>query len=281
MRCTGSPEMETIAVRGAQLSTLALGPDHLPTVAMLHGLVSGNMASWYSSIASRLSGERRVLLYDQRGHGASTLSTTGFDLDSQAEDLDQVLSHYDFATKPIDLVGHSMGALIALHFALAHPERIRRLVLVDAPMPACEYVGPSLRGVHSREVLNSYVEQHMGAGLTGRRLERLRQRLGALFFETSLLKDVFEMESEPDEALAAFDRPVLLLYGRNSPCVAAAHHLKRLLPQAELHLLDGGHYLTEEAPDLLCRHIQQFLSRRVAIRAACPAVMATEAHVAL
>jgi pimeloyl-ACP methyl ester carboxylesterase len=270
--------METIAVRGAQLSTLALGPDHLPTVAMLHGLVSGNMASWYSSIASKLAAERRVLLYDQRGHGASTLSTTGFDLDSQAEDLDQVLTHYDFATKPIDLVGHSMGALIALHFALARPERIRRLVLVDAPMPACEYVGPSLRGVQSREVLNSFIEQHMGAGLSGRRLERLRQRLGALFFETSLLSDVFDMEAEPDEALAAFDRPVLLLYGRNSPCVAAGHHLRRLLPQAELHLLEGGHYLTEEAPDLLCRHIQQFLSRRVAIRSASPGFHAIEAQ---
>jgi len=254
--------MDTIAVTGAELSGLALGQDGAPAVVMLHGLVSGNMASWYSSIASPLANTRRVLLYDQRGHGGSTVPAAGFDLDSQAQDLLAVLAHFGCAAEAVDLVGHSMGALIGLRFALRHQQRVRRLVLVDAPMPACDFVAPSLRGVTSRAALAHYIDHDLAAaaGLKGRRRERLQQRLAALFFESSLMQDVLAMGSEPDEALAALELPVLLLYGRHSPCLAAGQHLQQVLPQAELQLLEAGHYLPEEAPDALCVHLQRFLS---------------------
>lgn len=253
--------MDTIAVEGAQLSALALGQEDAAAVVMLHGLVSGNLSSWYSSIAAPLADARRVLLYDQRGHGGSTVPATGFDLDSQARDLHQVLAHYGLGATPVDVVGHSMGALIALRFALRSPERVRRLVLVDAPMPACDYVAPSLRGVSSRAALAEYVESHLAAasGLHGRRRERLHQRLAALFFESTLMHDVDAMTAEPDAALAALQLPVLLIYGSHSPCLAAGQHLQRVLPQARLVLLDCGHYIPEEAPAPLKAYIEQFL----------------------
>jgi pimeloyl-ACP methyl ester carboxylesterase len=254
--------MDLIDVDGAQLSALALGPAGAPAVVMLHGLVSGNMASWYSAIASPLAVERRVLIYDQRGHGGSSLPASGFDLDQQARDLQAVLAFYGLGTTPVDVVGHSMGALIALHYALGQPERLRRLVLVDAPMPACDYVAPSLAGVRSREALADYIDNHLAAaaGLKGRRRERLHQRLAALFFESTLMQDVQAMSAEPDAALAALALPVLLIYGRRSPCLAAGQHLARTLPQAELSLVEGGHYLPEEAPEALREQLQRFLA---------------------
>jgi pimeloyl-ACP methyl ester carboxylesterase len=254
--------METIAVEGAQLSALALGSADAPPVAMLHGLVSGNMASWYSPIATPLSGTQRVLLYDQRGHGGSTVPRCGFDLDTQARDLQAVLAHFGCGAGPVDLVGHSMGALIALRFALRQPQRVRRLVLVDAPMPACEFVAPSLRDFDRHEALAAFVARDpaVAGGAKGRRRERLQQRLTALFLESTLLRDLAAMAAEPDALLAGFDRPVLLLYGRHSPCLAAAHHLQGLLPQAELQLLEAGHYLPEEAPQAVYRHLQRFLA---------------------
>lgn len=248
-------------MEGAQLSSLALGRDNAPAVVMLHGLVSCNMAGWYSSIASPLAGTHRVLLYDQRGHGGSTVPTSGFDLCSQTGDLLAVLTHYGVDAAQVDVVGHSMGALIALRFALRSPHRVRRLVLVDAPMPACDYVAPSLRGVSSRAALAEYVDIHLAAsGLNGRRRERLHQRLAALFFESTLMRDVQEMAAEPDDALAALRAPALLVYGARSPCLAVGHHLRRVLPQARLVLLDCGHYILEEAPESLRMHIEQFLN---------------------
>ncbi len=198
-----------------------------------------------------------MILYDQRGHGGSSLPVSGFDLDQQARDLQAVLAHYGLGVTPVDVVGHSMGALIALHFALAQPKQVRRLVLVDAPMPACDYIAPSLSGVRSREALADYIDHHLAvaADLKGRRRERLHQRLAALFFESTLMQDVQSMRAEPDAALAALDLPVLLIYGARSPCLAAGEHLHQTLPQVQLRLLDGGHYLLEEKPDAVRKQL--------------------------
>jgi pimeloyl-ACP methyl ester carboxylesterase len=242
-------------VQGAVLSAMALGaPGALP-VAMLHGLVNGNMASWYAAAALPLSATHRVLLYDLRGHGGSTLPASGFDLASHAADLDCVLAHYSYAEAPVDLVGYSMGALIALHFALRQPLRVRRLVLVDAPMPAITHVAPSLHGLADDP--DAYLA---ASGLSGRRRERLRQRIGALLRATTLVKDVCAMQAEPDHLLAGFRRPVLLIYGTRSPCRAAGEALARVLPCCSLSWLEAGHDLPAQAPALLCRDILQFLS---------------------
>ncbi|MDB5968863.1 MAG: alpha/beta hydrolase [Hydrocarboniphaga sp.] len=257
----------TIAVNGAQLSSLALGAGDGTPLVMLHGLISGNMASWYSAYATPLARARRVLLYDQRGHGDSSLPSGGFDLDAQAADLLAVLAHHGHADTAVDIVGHSMGALIALHFALRHPRRVQRLVLVDAPMPARDHVAPSLLGVTSPEALAAYVDAELPA--SGRRRERLLKRLSALFFGSTLMQDVLAMNAEPDAALAALDLPVLLVYGRRSPCLAAGHRLQRLLPRAQLELIDCGHYIPEEAPAALRAQLDAFLS--VAVPTAVPA----------
>lgn len=240
--------MNNILVNGAELSSMSLGQG--PAVVMLHGLAIGNMASWFSPVALPLSTSRKVVLYDQRGHGDSSFASAGFDLDSQIQDLQAVMSYHGLDHEPVDLVGHSMGALIALHYALHHPRRVRRLVLVDAPMPACHYIAPSLIGVQSREELLMWIEQELAVarGLTGRRRERLQKRLTALLFETTLRHDVMNMQSEPDTALRALDIPVTLIYGQRSPCFAAAQHLSRTLPQVRLLALDCGHYIPEEAP---------------------------------
>jgi pimeloyl-ACP methyl ester carboxylesterase len=252
--------METIAVDGAELAALSLGKDEAPAVVMLHGLMFGNMATWYSPIALPLAARRRVILYDQRGHGVSSPAPRGYDLDGQAGDLGRVLDHFDLGG-PVDLVGHSMGALIALRFALTVPQRVRRLVLIDAPMPAAVHVGPSLLAVKSPEDLAAYLAATPsgGAGLRGRRRERLTKLVGTLLFETTLAADVMAMGAEADSALASLDRPVLLIYGSASPCRGTGERLARLIPEARLEIVAGGHYLTEEAPAVLSDHLDRFL----------------------
>jgi len=247
--------MDAIQVEGAVLSAMALGPPDAPPLVMLHGLVTGNMASWYSSAALPLSAAYRVMLYDLRGHGGSTMAAQNFDLQSQARDLEQVLAHYGCTATQVDLVGHSMGALIALHFALRHQQRVRRLVLVDAPMPACTHVAPSL------VALAADAGAHLAAsGLSGRRLDRLKQRLGSLLEKTTLVRDVSSMQAEPDHLLAGFQKPVKLIYGTRSPCREAGLHLRNLLPRSSLSWIEAGHDLPEEAPLHLLAQIRLFLS---------------------
>lgn len=259
--------MNNIPVSGAELSSMSLGQG--PAVVMLHGLVIGNMASWFSSVALPLSAQRKVVLYDQRGHGDSSFASSGYDLDTQAQDLQAVMDHHGVDLGPVDLVGHSMGALIALHYTLQNPHRVRRLVLVDAPMPAREHVAPSLMRVQSREGLVAWVEQELAVarGLSGRRRERLQKRLVALFFESTLREDVYAMASESDAQLQGLGLPVLLIYGKRSPCLSAGEHLSRVLPQARLATLDCGHYIPEEAPVELRALLNDFLSLPVDVMA--------------
>jgi pimeloyl-ACP methyl ester carboxylesterase len=245
--------MERVAVEGAELSAMVLGAASGPPVVLLHGLVTGSMASWYSAVALPLSATHRVVLYDQRGHGGSTLPPTGFDLESQTRDLAQILVHTGFSTSPVDLVGHSMGALIALRFALRNPRSVRRLVLADAPMPACAHVAPSLRALAREPGLAL-------RALHGRRRDRLHQRIASLTGDTTLLHDVSAMQAEPDEALARYGGYVKLIYGRHSPCLSAGRHLLAVLPCATLDILEAGHDLPEEAASELTQSVARFLS---------------------
>ncbi len=240
--------LQRVAVEGATLSTLSLGQGH--PLLLLHGLALGNMASWYAPIALTLAQQAQVLLYDLRGHGDSTRSAEGYDLATQVEDLCAVLAHYALDT--IDLAGHSVGALIALAFACRYPQRVRRLMLLDAPWPAATWVAPSLHAGAAALL------HQQGGQDAGRRGQRRLQRLQGLLCETSLVAAVAAMRGEDVDDFHRLQMPVRLLYGRHSPCRQAADELCRHLPQASLHELEAGHYLLEEAAAEVCAHMQNY-----------------------
>lgn len=99
------------------------GPDRYPV--LLHGF-TGSSASWGERIVDGLSGAGLPpVLVDLPGHGGHVgdVDPSRFTL---ASALAEVASAGDW---PADVVGYSMGARVALHFAAAHPDRVRRLVL--------------------------------------------------------------------------------------------------------------------------------------------------------
>lgn len=254
--------MKMVIHTDVELSTLTMGSADSNPVVFIHGLVSGNMATWYSSIAMPLSAHHRVVLYDLRGHGNSTVPKNGFDLNSHVQDLLKVIEHCLPEAKTVSLVGHSLGALIALRFALTYPERIGQLVLIDAPMPAQRWVGSSLVGALTKDALEDWVNKQpfMMQNHRGRRRDRMHQRLESLLLGTTLVSDVLSMGSESDDVLRTFDQSILLIYGRHSPCLEAGYHLQQTLPNVELSLLDCGHYVPIELPHVLCQILDSYLS---------------------
>jgi len=93
----------------------------------VHGLTA-NHTCW-ASLAGLLSPRYRVIAYDLRGRGDSDKPETGYSLEHHARDLVALLDHY--AIDRAVIMGHSLGAAIGLSFAVRHPERVRRLILVD------------------------------------------------------------------------------------------------------------------------------------------------------
>lgn len=90
---------------------------------------SGRM---YTELVQHLDGERLVLAPDTPGFGASDAPTEPLDIAALAANLVAVLDHYGI--RECDLLGYHTGSKIAVQTALAHPERVRSLVLVSAPV---------------------------------------------------------------------------------------------------------------------------------------------------
>lgn len=104
-----------------------LGTNTQQRIVFMHGLMA--FAANWRKIAGRLEGEYQCLIYDHRGHGRSFKPASGYSPEILAEDLDKITA--DLGWDRFHLVGHSMGARVALTYAGRHPEKIRTLTLED------------------------------------------------------------------------------------------------------------------------------------------------------
>lgn len=98
-----------------------------PTLLFIHGWAMSHEV-WQEQTAE-FSRDHRVVSIDLRGFGQSDQPEVDYSFDLFADDLDFMIQELGLK-KPI-LVGWSMGASIALVYAVAHPERVSKLVLVD------------------------------------------------------------------------------------------------------------------------------------------------------
>jgi pimeloyl-ACP methyl ester carboxylesterase len=230
-----------------------------PCVVMLHGLLLGTLASWYFTAAPSVARSRRVVLYDLRGHGRSDRARTGYDAATMARDLGAVAER--LGDEPIDLVGHSFGALVALRFTLDEPARVRRLVLVEAPLPPSKLgeITGFLRRTPEQMLasLPGAVGGVMASG--GRRAARLLDALAFLATRTTLVSDLEREPDIPDSDLACVAARVLCVYGDRSACRPCGERLARVIPGARLEVLSGGHFLHLDAPSALTAVLREFL----------------------
>lgn len=106
-----------------------------PPVALIHGL-GANQAFWYLGAVRHLGSDRAHLVYDLRGHGASSMPDHGYDLVTMAKDLLDLLDRLGIETAHV--VGHSYGARVALVFAQRFPDRVESLTMADTQIRALQ-----------------------------------------------------------------------------------------------------------------------------------------------
>ena len=131
---------------GVQIFTQSWLPDAVDVravVVLVHGF--GEHSDRYDWVAERLTGAGyAVYAGDHRGHGRSQGPRAVVDVDSVVTDVDRLVDEASSAHPglPVAMLGHSLGGLIAIRYALAHQRRLRALVLsgplaaLDAPPPA-------------------------------------------------------------------------------------------------------------------------------------------------
>jgi long-chain acyl-CoA synthetase len=111
-----------------RLSAIDVSPDHPQrTFIFLHGF-GGQAEQWHYQL-QKFALENRVIALDLRGHGLSDKPNRGYEMTQIQADLDTVLDVLKVSQKFI-LIGHSFGGAVATEYAVRHPERVERLVLI-------------------------------------------------------------------------------------------------------------------------------------------------------
>jgi long-chain acyl-CoA synthetase len=111
-----------------RLSAIDISPERPErTFVFIHGF--GGQAMQWKYQLHKFALKNRVIALDLRGHGLSDKPSTGYDMPRIQLDLEIALDLLRVST-PIVLVGHSFGGAIATDFAINHPERVERLVMI-------------------------------------------------------------------------------------------------------------------------------------------------------
>lgn len=146
-RPDAAPRETSIRLPGASLYVRTIGRG--PSVLVLHGGPDFD-TSYLLPEMDALSDGYRLIYYDQRGRGKSAEKVHAEDITLATElaDLDAVRQHSGLES--VVVLGHSWGAVLALEYALRHPNRVSRLILLN-PAPA---------SASDRQMLvTSYLEQ--------------------------------------------------------------------------------------------------------------------------
>jgi len=117
-------ELPGVTINYLKLGDWASGQAPL---VLVHGLAASS-GFWLPS-TDLLTPHRPVLIYDLRGHGRSSMPSSGYTAAAMADDLVALLDWLEI--EKCAVVGHSYGGGIALRVALNHPDRVRALVLAD------------------------------------------------------------------------------------------------------------------------------------------------------
>jgi pimeloyl-ACP methyl ester carboxylesterase len=257
--------MAEVIARGLRFNVQRLGRgDH--NVVFVHGLVMDNLASWYFTLANPVAKVADVVLYDLRGHGQSERTPNGYTIADMVDDLDALLDALE-CDQPVILMGNSFGGLLALAYAVAHPDRVSGLVLIDANIND-EHWNEDITGrftlqgeERDREVMR------FAYRYAGRRSQRKRSRLAEtaheLVYNTTLVDDLAKSHTHTEEDLQSVQCPVLALYGDQSELLERARRLVGSLPDCEVHWFPGcTHLLLWEATQEIRDLILDWLARR-------------------
>jgi lipase len=155
-----------VPVEDGRLAAWRMGaPDAAPQadeVLAIHGITSTSR-SWLA-VAQALGGRAWLLAPDLRGRGASNPVGPPFGLDAHAADMLAVLDAAGLGR--VVVAGHSLGAFVACRFAVLHPERVSRLVLVDGGLPL-----PGLDGADGADGVDAVVAAALGPAVARLRAE--------------------------------------------------------------------------------------------------------------
>ncbi len=272
----------TVTVNDARLHYVLAGRGE--PVVLLHGWPQ----TWYEwrQIVPALAAKYTVIAPDMRGLGDSAKPATGYDKRTVADDIYKLVRHLGF--ERIFLIGHDWGGPVAYAYASAHPDDVRRLVILDVAIPAAglEQIPQASRRGGLWHISFHGVRDLPEALIAGRERTYL-----TWFYRTAYNPDAISEQaideyvrcySAPGGLRAGFEyyraifddidhnkenakrklkMPVLALGGANGFGALTLHSMKSLAENVRGAVIERcGHWIPEERPDYLIDQLLPFFS---------------------
>jgi len=276
-----SPLTEEVSLGDVELFVRYKGEG--PSVVVLHGGPGADHTSLLPQFDALARG-RQLVYYDQRGGGQSHVTgRTPLEWHNHVADFNGLLDHLQIGKA--DLLGYSWGALLALLYAISHPDRVASLALVSpAPATAAE------RRVFERRFVDRMDSTWAHTQRTHLEESDLRHVDPGAFRQQAFELSVAPYFKEPEHAvgtkqflisararetvwrslgeydftedLARLDTQALVLHGRHDPIpVAAAERIAKLLDARFEVFENSGHLPFVEEYDRFVKTVDDFLPR--------------------
>lgn len=221
----------------------------------------GDISHWSAQL-ERLRKTRRAIALDLRGHGNSQAPQDGdYRLQSQAGEIEAVVNA--LGIQRFVLVGHSMGASVAVAFAGMHPERLAGLALVDCngdpsqfPEDRKRQMVAALESDSFKALTDSYWGQLLEGSFPEVR-KRVLKGMKALpkAIVISQVKELLWFDPKP--FLDKYQGPVISIV---APANDTPHSLQRYLGLPYVIIPGAGHWLHLDKPDEFNRVLDAFLA---------------------
>lgn len=270
-----------IATNGTTLHVRVGGTG--PAVVLLHGY--GETGDMWAPLAARLVADHTVIVPDLRGMGLSARPSGGYDKKTQGHDIAGVLDALEI--EKADLVTHDIGNMVGYAFAAEYPGRVRRFVLIDAPLPG---IGPW------DDIVRSHALWHFSFwGPDAERLVAGRERIyldrfwnefsadpkkfpeasrahyAALYAQPGAMHagfaqfKAFDQDAVDNKAFVArgkLSMPVLAVGGEKSFGPTMAVVMRAAATNVEEAIVpNSGHWVMEENPDATIAIVSAFLAK--------------------
>jgi esterase len=244
-------------------------------LVILHGLY-GSGDNWYS-IGKSLSKHFAVYLVDQRNHGMSPQHAS-LNYEVLTLDLEEFFDRENL--RKACMIGHSMGGKVAMNFALQHPEKLKKLVILDIALRSYQnlvqtqvhrnivealFMLDILHTSDRSEIDKKLAERIPQAAVRQFLLKNLKRNERNDFYWglniMALQDNLEELFREIQTGNMQFTGPVMVVGGNKSGYISNNDKIDFLkaFPDLRFEMLNAGHWLHVEQPDKLIELLLDFL----------------------
>jgi pimeloyl-ACP methyl ester carboxylesterase len=286
---------EFIALRGLNMHIRHWGNPDAPKLFMVHGWM--DVAASFQFVVDCLAQDWHVIAPDWRGFGLTEYpKVESYWFPDYVADLDAILLHYSL-DQAVNLLGHSMGGNIAMLYAGVRPERIAKLINLEGfgmPMTQAKQAPgryrkwlDELREVPSLRPYASLAEVAARLQKTNPRLSDERANFLAQHWSKENAQGLWELLADPahknsspllyhvDEVLECWqnisapvlwveanDTDIWRMIGSKQEARVEIDRRMQFIPQLQAKIvMDAGHMLHHDQPEVLAQMIEEFLAR--------------------